>query len=69
MALAAASLPQVYLPGKNMMAIAGGTYRGESGYAIGFSSISDDGKWIVKAHASGNSQGHYGAAVGAGYQW
>ena len=69
MALAAASLPQVYLPGKNMMAIAGGTHRGESGYAIGFSSISDDGKWIVKAHASGNSQGHYGAGIGAGYMW
>ena len=69
MALAAASLPQVYLPGKSMMAIAGGTYRGEQGYAIGFSSTSDDGKWVIKAHASGNSQGHYGAAVGAGYMW
>ena len=69
MALAAASLPQVYLPGKNMMAVAGGTYRGEQGYAIGFSSISDDGKWIIKAHASGNSQGHYGAGIGAGYMW
>ncbi|MBS7327259.1 MAG: YadA-like family protein [Oxalobacter sp.] len=69
MALAAASLPQVYLPGKSMMAVAGGTYRGEQGYAIGFSTISDDGKWIIKAHASGNSQGHYGAAVGAGYMW
>lgn len=69
MALAAASLPQVYLPGKSMMAVAGGTYRGESGYAIGFSTISDDGKWIIKANAAGNSQGHYGAAIGAGYMW
>lgn len=69
MALAAASLPQAYLPGKSMMAMAAGTYLGEQGYAIGFSSVSDDGKWIFKANASGNSQGHYGAAVGAGYQW
>jgi len=44
-------------------------YPTESGYAIGFSSTSDDGKWVIKAHASGNSQGHYGAAVGAGYMW
>ncbi|MBS7327571.1 MAG: YadA-like family protein [Oxalobacter sp.] len=69
MALAAASLPQAYLPGKSMMAIAGGTYRGEQGYAIGFSTVTDDGKWIIKANASGNTQGHYGAAVGAGYMW
>ena len=69
MALAAASLPQAYLPGKSMMAVAGGTYRGEQGYAIGFSTVSDNGKWIIKANATGNSQGHYGAAVGAGYMW
>ena len=69
MALAAASLPQAYLPGKSMMAVAGGTYRGEQGYAIGFSTVTDDGKWIIKANASGNTQGHYGAAIGAGYMW
>ena len=69
MALAAASLPQAYLPGKSMMAIAGGTYRGEQGYAVGFSSVSDGGNWVIKANAASNTQGHYGAAVGAGYMW
>ncbi len=68
MALAAASLPQAYLPGKSMMAVTGGTYRGEQGYAVGFSHVTENG-FVIKANASGNSQGHYGAAVGAGYMW
>lgn len=68
MALAAASLPQAYLPGKSMMAIAAGTYRGEQGYAVGFSHVTQGGI-VLKANASGNSQGHYGAAVGAGIMW
>ena len=68
-AMAVAGLPQAYLPGKSMMAVAGSTYRGEGGYAIGFSSISDGGNWVVKGTASGNSRGHYGATAGVGYQW
>ncbi|PJO78111.1 hypothetical protein GJV52_06620 [Neisseria brasiliensis] len=68
-AMATAGLPQAYLPGKSMMAIGGGVYRGETGYAIGFSSISDGGNWIVKGTASGNSRGNYGATAAVGYQW
>ena len=68
-ALATAGLPQAYLPGKSMLAIGGGHYRGESGYAVGFSSISDGGNWIIKGTASGNSRGHFGATAAVGYQW
>ena len=68
-AIATAGLPQAYLPGKSMMAVAGGTYEGETGYAIGFSTISDNGKWIIKVTGSGNSRDKYGASLGAGYQW
>ena len=68
-AMAVAGLPQAYLPGKSMMAVAGGVYRGESGYAVGFSSISDGGNWVIKGTATGNSRGHYGATAGVGYQW
>ncbi|OSI07108.1 autotransporter NhhA [Neisseria animaloris] len=68
-AMAMAGLPQAYLPGKSMVAVAGSTYRGESGYALGVSSISDNGNWIIKGTASGNSRGHYGATAGVGYQW
>lgn len=68
-AIATAGLVQAYLPCKSMMAIGGGTYRGEAGYAIGYSSISDGGNWIIKGTASGNSRGHFGASASVGYQW
>ena len=68
-AMATAGLPQAYLPGKSMVAIAGGHYKGEQGYAVGVSSISDSGNWVFKATASGNSRGSVGGTIGAGYQW
>ncbi|MGR3979139.1 hypothetical protein FW754_16020, partial [Acinetobacter sp. 1207_04] len=68
-ALATAGLPQAYIPGKSMMAISGGTFRGESGYAVGMSSISDNGRWVFKISGSGNSRGDFGGTVGTGIQW
>ena len=68
-AMAAAGLPQAYLPGKSMVAVSGSTYRGKQGYAIGMSAISDGGNWVIKGVATGNSKGHFGATIGAGYQW
>lgn len=68
-AMATAGLPQAYLPGKSMAAIAGGTYNGESGFALGVSTISDNGKWVLKLSGNTNSRGDYGGAVGVGYQW
>src|SRR5690606_1213340 len=68
-AMATAGLPQAYLPGKSMAAIAGGTYNGESGFAIGVSTISDNGSWVLKLSGNTNSRGDYGGAVGAGDQW
>ena len=68
-AMATASLPQAYLPGKHMMSMAGGTWRGESGMAIGFSGITDNGKWVYKLSGNSTSRGDYGGAVGVGYQW
>lgn len=68
-AIAVASMPQSYLPGKNLIAIGGGTYNGQTGYAIGLSTISDNGAWIFKATATGNSKKRFGAGVGAGFLW
>lgn len=68
-AMAAAGLPQAYLPGKSMVAVSGSTYRGKQGYAVGMSAITDGGNWIIKGIATGNSEGHFGATIGAGYQW
>ena len=68
-AMATASLPQAYLPGKTMMGMAAGTWNGESGMAIGFSGITDNGKWVYKLSGNSTSRGDYGGAVGVGYQW
>ena len=68
-AMAAAGLPQAYLPGKSMVAMSGATYRGATGFALGVSTITDNGKWVLKGSVNSNNKGHVGATVGAGYQW
>ncbi|WP_281838691.1 YadA-like family protein [Cardiobacterium hominis] len=67
-AIATAGLPQAYRPGASMVAAAGGYYDGQSAVAIGVSTISDNGKWIIKGAANVNSK-EAGAVVGIGYQW
>ncbi|WP_420924788.1 YadA-like family protein [Actinobacillus pleuropneumoniae] len=68
-AAAASSLPQVYIPGKSMVALAGGAYSGASAVAVGYSRASDNGKVILKVNGTANSAGHYSGGVGVGYQW
>ncbi|WP_143413769.1 YadA-like family protein [Haemophilus paracuniculus] len=66
---AAASLPQVYIPGKSMVAAAAGGYGGKSAVAVGYSRASDNGKLILKLQGTANSAGHLSGGVGVGYQW
>ncbi|MDO5667480.1 MAG: YadA-like family protein [Alcaligenaceae bacterium] len=68
-AAAMANLPQAYLPGKSMFAVAAAGHRGEHGYAAGLSTVSDNGKWIMKGSVSGNSRGNVTYGAGVGYQW
>ncbi|MDP8171722.1 YadA-like family protein, partial [Pasteurella skyensis] len=68
-AMAAAGLPQAYLAGHSMVSAAGSTYKGSVGLAVGISTISDNGKWIIKGSVNSNSSGDVGATLGAGYQW
>jgi autotransporter adhesin len=68
-ALAAAGLPQAYEAGKGMIAIAGGTYQGQSAVAVGFSKAFDNGSTVVKFSGSYDSQGRAGASGGIGYQF
>ncbi|PJK12864.1 hypothetical protein CO614_03160, partial [Lysobacteraceae bacterium NML120232] len=68
-AMAMAGLPQAYLPGKSMLAAGIGGYRGEYGIAVGLSGITDNGKWVYKAQASGNTARDWGFSAGMGIQW
>ena len=66
---AAAALPQVYTPGKSMVAAAAGTFKGQNALAVGYSRASDNGKVILKLQGNANTSGDVGAGVGVGYQW
>ena len=66
---AAASLPQSSLPGKSMVAAAGGTFKGQNAFAVGYSRTSDNGKMVIKLQGNANTQGDFGGGVGIGYQW
>ena len=68
-AMAMAGLPQAYQPGASMFSMSGGTYAGESAMSMGYSTASDNGKWIYKAAASTNTRNDTGATIGIGYQW
>ena len=66
--LAAANMPTASQPGEGMLSISGGVYRGEQGYAIGYSQLSENGRWVIRATGSGNSRNHFGGAVGVGFK-
>jgi autotransporter adhesin len=68
-AMAMAGLPQAYLPGKSMVAVGFGGYQGEYGIAFGLSGITENGRYVYKAQASGNTSRDWGFSVGAGLQW
>ncbi|MFU2130979.1 YadA-like family protein [Gallibacterium anatis] len=66
---AMANLPQAYLPGKSMVAVSTGYHKGQSAIALGVSRIADNGKLIIKASASHNTQNDFTGGIGVGYQW
>jgi len=68
-ALAVAGLPQPTGPGKSMVSLAGSTYHGATGFAAGYSRVSQDDKWVLKASITTNSRGDFGAVVAAGRQF
>ncbi len=68
-AMAVAALPQPMEPGATMLAIGGGTYRGQSAVAIGASRAFNDGRAVVKAGGTYDSRGYVGANAGVGFQF
>ena len=68
-AMAVAGLPQSTQPGRTFVAMAGSTYGGEYGSALGVSYMTRDGKWTIKASANTSSRGTVGAVVGGGFYW
>ncbi|AFQ52072.1 YadA-like family protein [Burkholderia cepacia] len=68
-AMAVAGLPQPTAPGRSMVTAATANYRGQQGFAAGYSYVTQNEKWVVKASVTGNTRSDFGAVVGAGYQF
>ena len=68
-AMAIGNLPQATIPGKGMMAIGAGYYKGQTATALGVSKMSENGKWVFKASASYDSQRNVGAAGAVGFHF
>ena len=68
-AMAMASMPQAYIPGRSMVTGGIATYNGQGAVAVGLSKLSDNGQWVFKINGSADTQGHVGAAVGAGFHF
>ena len=67
-AMAAANIPQAYVPGHSALGVGLGYSHGQSALAVGVSTINDKGDWIFKGSASVNSEGGVFGA-GASYMW
>ncbi|EEV25265.1 YadA domain-containing protein, partial [Actinobacillus minor 202] len=68
-AVAIGSLVQAYNPSDSLLAVGGGTYRGSSALALGYSKVSDNGKIILKVTGSVNNSGHYMGGASVGYRF
>lgn len=68
-AMAISGLPQAYREGQSNASAAIGQYQNSTALAIGYSSITDNGKWMVKGAVTTNTEKETGANVGVGYFW
>ncbi|WP_249961916.1 YadA-like family protein [Histophilus somni] len=66
---AAAALPTISIPGKSLLSVSAGTYKGQSAVAVGYSRVSDNGKIFLKVQGNSNSIGDFGGGVGIGWAW
>ncbi len=67
-ALASAALPQAYLARESVISAATSNYRGEQALSIGASTVSPNGRWIVKGTANFNHE-DASVALGIGYKF
>ncbi|KWH01832.1 adhesin [Burkholderia territorii] len=68
-AMAVAGLPQPTGAGRSMVSAATSNYHGQQGFAAGYSYVTENNRWVVKASVTGNARSDFGAVVGAGYQF
>ena len=68
-ALTTAGLMQAYREGQSSVTAGVGQYQNQSAVAVGYSRLSDNGKYGVKVSFTTNTQGEVGGTASAGYFW
>ncbi|KLD66005.1 YadA-like family protein [Dyella japonica] len=68
-ALATANIPQAYQPNQSVVGVGIGNYHGQNAISVGMSTITESGRYIFKASATGSQQDGLGVGVGAGMAW
>ena len=68
-AMAAANLMQPHKPGQSAAMAAIGQHHGEAAVAVGYSRISDNGKYGMKLSVGANTQGQLSTGAGVSYFW
>jgi autotransporter adhesin len=68
-AMAMAGLGQAYQADQSTTGVALGTFHGETGLAVGLSTITESGRLILKLNGTTNSRGDTGASIGATMVW
>lgn len=66
---ASASIPQITMAGKSMVAVATGGYRDKNAIAVGYSRLSDNGRVTFKSHLNADTEKNIGYGVGLGFTW
>ena len=66
-AMAAANLMQPHKPGQSAAMAAVGQHRGEAALAVGYSRISDNGKYGIKLSMGADTQGQVSTGAGVSY--
>ncbi|MGB3796723.1 MAG: YadA-like family protein [Alteraurantiacibacter sp.] len=68
-AMALAGIPQTMEAGRSMMGGAIGHYRGETAFAVGFSTTFNDGEGVITAGGTMDTNGKGGFSAGAGFSF
>ena len=68
-AIAMTNSPQAYQPNQSSLGAGIGSFNGQAAVAVGMSTITPNGRWVLKGSLTGNSQGDVGVGFGASMVW
>lgn len=68
-AIAMTNIPQAYAPEQSALGAGVGSFRGQAAIAVGMSTVTPGGRWVLKASLSGTTQGDVGVGAGAAMVW